>query len=441
MWTTRSIPRPSCSRIASCGSPRPAISASVSSRRRASSGELACTVESAPSWPVLSATSRSSASAPRTSPITIRSGRIRSALRSRSRIVTSPRPSTDAGRASSRTTCGWRSRSSAASSIVITRSSSTDVGRERVQQRRLPRAGAAADDDAASLRPRRAASTSSGLRREGARARPAARRSAARRRSAGSRAPARRPRAAGSRRSRATRRRGGRRPSGSARRRGARAGRGCARSRRAAPARTGSVTSVRSIRPAPLDVDAVRRVDQHVLDGGVGEQLLQRAEPDGVAQDQLAELAAKLRREHGRLGGDQLARPPSARSPAGGLPGGRVGPPPLAEARAQLGRQRLDVSLSVSSRPRGGATPPVLSPRAKLARVAAVEVLEGDITKLEVDAIANAANTDLRHGGGVAGAIVARRGAPIQAESDERRADRARRGGGDRGRRAARASG
>ncbi len=91
-------------------------------RRSASSGELAWTVESAPSWPVLSAVSRSSASGPRTSPITIRSGRIRSAFRSRSRMLTPPRPSTDAGRLSSRTTCGWRSRSSAASSIVTTRS-------------------------------------------------------------------------------------------------------------------------------------------------------------------------------------------------------------------------------------------------------------------------------------------------------------------------------
>ena len=52
----------------------------------------------------------------------IRSGRIRSALRTRRRIVTSPRPSRFGGRASSRTTCGWRSRSSAASSIVTTRS-------------------------------------------------------------------------------------------------------------------------------------------------------------------------------------------------------------------------------------------------------------------------------------------------------------------------------
>ena len=47
-----------------------------------------------------------------------------------------------------------------------------------------------------------------------------------------------------------------------------------------------------------------------------------------------------------------------------------------------------------------------------------VEVLEADITQLEVDAIANAANTDLRHGGGVAGAIVRAGGQTIQAESD-----------------------
>ena len=64
----------------------------------------------------------SSASAPRTSPTTIRSGRIRSAFFTSRRIVTSPRPSRFGGRASSRRTCGWRSRSSAASSIVTTRS-------------------------------------------------------------------------------------------------------------------------------------------------------------------------------------------------------------------------------------------------------------------------------------------------------------------------------
>lgn len=47
-----------------------------------------------------------------------------------------------------------------------------------------------------------------------------------------------------------------------------------------------------------------------------------------------------------------------------------------------------------------------------------IEVLDGDITQLAVDAIANAANTMLRHGGGVAGAISRAGGPQIQAESD-----------------------
>ena len=49
-----------------------------------------------------------------------------------------------------------------------------------------------------------------------------------------------------------------------------------------------------------------------------------------------------------------------------------------------------------------------------------IEVLDTDITKLEVDAIANAANTQLKHGGGVAGAISRAGGPAIQAESNER---------------------
>ena len=52
--------------------------------------------------------------------------------------------------------------------------------------------------------------------------------------------------------------------------------------------------------------------------------------------------------------------------------------------------------------------------------MAEIEVRQADITKLEVDAIANAANTDLKHGGGVAGAISRAGGPSIQAESDER---------------------
>jgi O-acetyl-ADP-ribose deacetylase len=49
--------------------------------------------------------------------------------------------------------------------------------------------------------------------------------------------------------------------------------------------------------------------------------------------------------------------------------------------------------------------------------MASIEVREADVTKLDVDAIANAANTELRHGGGVAGAIVRAGGDSIQAES------------------------
>jgi O-acetyl-ADP-ribose deacetylase len=52
--------------------------------------------------------------------------------------------------------------------------------------------------------------------------------------------------------------------------------------------------------------------------------------------------------------------------------------------------------------------------------MATVEVLDADITTLEVDAIANAANTRLLHGGGVAGAISRAGGPAIQVESDRK---------------------
>ena len=46
-----------------------------------------------------------------------------------------------------------------------------------------------------------------------------------------------------------------------------------------------------------------------------------------------------------------------------------------------------------------------------------LEVVRGDLTEQAVDAIVNAANSSLAHGGGIAGAIVRRGGEAIQAES------------------------
>lgn len=49
-----------------------------------------------------------------------------------------------------------------------------------------------------------------------------------------------------------------------------------------------------------------------------------------------------------------------------------------------------------------------------------LEVLQADVTKLEVDAITNAANTELRHGGGVAAAISRAGGPAVQRESSQK---------------------
>jgi O-acetyl-ADP-ribose deacetylase len=58
--------------------------------------------------------------------------------------------------------------------------------------------------------------------------------------------------------------------------------------------------------------------------------------------------------------------------------------------------------------------------REHVVAMAALEVLQADVTTLEVDAIANAANTRLLHGGGVAAAIAQAGGPELQRESEQR---------------------
>ena len=83
-----------------------AIITIVSRRDSASRAELEWMVDIEPSWPVFMACSMSRASEPLTSPTRMRSGRIRRLLRSSCRMVSSPLPSTLAGRCSSEITCG-----------------------------------------------------------------------------------------------------------------------------------------------------------------------------------------------------------------------------------------------------------------------------------------------------------------------------------------------
>ena len=99
-----------------------AMSTSTSSRSMTSRALLAWTVVIEPSWPVFMAWIMSRASPPRHSPTITRSGRMRRAFLTRSRIVYSPAPSMLGGFVSSVTTCSWCSRSSVVSSMVTMRS-------------------------------------------------------------------------------------------------------------------------------------------------------------------------------------------------------------------------------------------------------------------------------------------------------------------------------
>ena len=126
-WTTTRTALSSCACTAA--GPSPASAPRASNRATASALVLACRVPQPPSCPVLSAVSSSRTSAPRTSPTTSRSGRIRSDWRTRAVRLTSPLPSTLAGRACSRTTCGWSTASSRTSSTTTSRSSGSALAR------------------------------------------------------------------------------------------------------------------------------------------------------------------------------------------------------------------------------------------------------------------------------------------------------------------------
>lgn len=56
--------------------------------------------------------------------------------------------------------------------------------------------------------------------------------------------------------------------------------------------------------------------------------------------------------------------------------------------------------------------------RAKAGIAEKIVLMQGDLTEMETEAIVNAANNDLQHGGGVAGAIRRKGGAAIQEESN-----------------------
>jgi O-acetyl-ADP-ribose deacetylase (regulator of RNase III) len=97
-------------------------------------------------------------------------------------------------------------------------------------------------------------------------------------------------------------------------------------------------------------------------------------------------------------------------------------------SRPRRGRQQLSPDPPLAARAPLGAAPGNAAKQAgapngsfvRMWGVAELEVIAADVTALEVDAIANAANTQLAHGGGVARAISRAGGPEVQRESSER---------------------
>jgi hypothetical protein len=92
-----------------------------------------------------------------------------------------------------------------------------------------------------------------------------------------------------------------------------------------------------------LDVDAPRPVHHDLFDGGVGEQVLQGAEADCLAQDELREPRASRRGQHGSLGRHELLD--CRRDVAAELSARGVDAAALRKVAAEVGRQGLHLAL------------------------------------------------------------------------------------------------
>ncbi len=114
-------------------------------------------------------------------------------------------------------------------------------------------------------------------------------------------------------------------------------------------------------------------VHHHLLDLVVGEQLLERAEADGVAEDQLGDLPAALGREDPRRLLDQGAD--RRLEPRRRLAGERLGVAALDQAQPKLGGERAGVVLCGGDALRRRERRRSLPPRAYARGVSATDVL------------------------------------------------------------------